>query len=130
MPFMPTQVVQALLTEGEAAGGMGIWDLAIQIGLIILIFYLLLIRPQQKRTKEHQKMLDGLKRGDEVITSGGIYGKITAITDFVVTLEVAPEVRIKIQRSQVAGLKPEETPAKDKEKDAGKGKENNAKEKD
>ena len=69
------------------------------------IFYFLLIRPQQKRTKDHQRMLNELKRDDEVVTSGGIYGKITGLTDQVVTLEIAPNVRIKVQRAQVVGLK-------------------------
>ena len=57
--------------------------------LMFLVFYILLIRPQQKRTKQHKDFLSSLKKGDEVVTSGGIHGKVTGITENVVTLEVA-----------------------------------------
>jgi preprotein translocase subunit YajC len=72
--------------------------------LVFFIFYFLLIRPQQKKAKEHKKMLDGMKRNDEVITAGGVYGRVMSMTDTVVTLEIAPNVRIRIQRSQVGAL--------------------------
>lgn len=69
--------------------------------LMFVIFYFLLIRPQQKKQKEHKNLLANLKRGDEVITAGGLMGKITAITDRAVTIEVADKVRVKILRSQI-----------------------------
>lgn len=71
--------------------------------LIFVIFYFLLIRPQQKRAKEHQNFLDNLKKGDDVITAGGIIGRITGLTEQVVTLEVADNVKIKVMRSNIAG---------------------------
>jgi len=74
--------------------------------LMFLVFYILLIRPQQKRTKQHREFLDSLQKGDEVITSGGIYGRVTGITENVVTLEVADKVRIKVQRANISGMKP------------------------
>ncbi len=64
--------------------------------LIIIIFYFFLIRPQVKRQKEIQKFRKNLKKGDKVITAGGIYGKITDIKENVVILEIAPDVRIKV----------------------------------
>ena len=70
---------------------------------IFLIFYFLLIRPQQKRAKEHRAFLESLKRGDEVVTTGGLIGKITGLTDDVVTLEVADNVRVKVARNAIAG---------------------------
>ncbi|MDH4318375.1 MAG: preprotein translocase subunit YajC [Desulfobulbaceae bacterium] len=70
-------------------------------GLIILVFYFLLIRPQRQQVKSHQDFLGNLKKGDEVITSGGIHGKITGITDLVVTLEIAENLRIKVNRSSI-----------------------------
>ena len=79
--------------------------------LMVLVFYFLLIRPQQKRTKQHRDFLSNLQKGEEVITSGGLYGKVTGITDNVVTLEVADKVRIKIQKGNIAGVKPK-TPEK------------------
>ncbi len=70
--------------------------------LMFVIFYFLLIRPQQKRAKEHKAMLEALKRGDEVITTGGIHGKITGVTDDVLTVEIAPNVKVRVSRSAVA----------------------------
>ena len=70
--------------------------------LIFVIMYFMVIRPQQKKTKEHQEMLNKLKRNDEVMTSGGIYGKVIDLKETVVTLEVAPNVRIRIHRPQIS----------------------------
>ncbi|MBI3001469.1 MAG: preprotein translocase subunit YajC [Deltaproteobacteria bacterium] len=72
--------------------------------LVFVIFYLLLIRPQQKKVKEHRGMLEKLKKNDEVMTSGGIYGKVVALSDTVVTLEVAPNVRVRVHRPQIAEI--------------------------
>jgi preprotein translocase subunit YajC len=69
--------------------------------LIFVVFYFLLIRPQQKKAKEHAEFLRNLKKGDEVVTSGGIHGRITGLTDTIVTLEIAENVRIKVTRPSV-----------------------------
>ncbi len=92
---------------GQATGG----PLAALLPLIfmILIFYFLIIRPQQKRQKEHRNMLANLKKGDRVLTQGGIYGTITGITDNVVTLEIADNVRVKVQKAFIAGLVSQDT---------------------
>lgn len=74
--------------------------------IIFAIFYFLLIRPQQKKAKELKAFLDALKRGDEVVTQGGIYGRIEKLTDDVVTLQVADKVSIRVARSQIAGRPP------------------------
>lgn len=73
--------------------------------LMFAIFYFLLIRPQQKRAKEHKAMLEAVKRGDDVVTSGGVHGKVTGITDEVLTLEVAPNIKIRVQKQAVASVK-------------------------
>ena len=86
---------------GAAAGGFGAF---IPIILMFVIFYFLLIRPQQKKAKQHQEMIANLKKGDRVITSGGIHGQITALDENTVTLEIAEKVRIKVTRSTLAGL--------------------------
>lgn len=70
--------------------------------LMFVVFYFLLIRPQQKKAKAHDQLLGGLQKGEEVITQGGIFGKVTGVADKVLTLEVADNVRIKILKSQVA----------------------------
>jgi len=75
--------------------------------LIFVVFYFLILRPQQKQNKERKKMLSELKRGDDIITSGGIYGKITNVSeDDVITLEIAKGISIKITRSGIAGPQP------------------------
>jgi len=106
-----SQIVQVMLSQGQPAQG-GLLDILLPAGLVMLVFYFLLIRPQQKTAKEHQNLINSLKRDDEVITNSGIYGTITGLTDTVVTLEIAPNVRIKMQRNQIAGLKATESAAK------------------
>ncbi|MET0500516.1 MAG: preprotein translocase subunit YajC [Candidatus Binatia bacterium] len=72
--------------------------------LNFVIMYFLVIRPQQKKAKDHQEMLTKLKKNDEVMTSGGIYGKVISLADNVVTLEVAPNVRIRVHRPQISAV--------------------------
>ena len=77
------------------------------LGLILLMFavlYFLMIRPQQKRAKEHQTMMGALKRGDIVRTSGGIRGEVTALDERDVTIEIADRTRVKVLKSHIAGL--------------------------
>jgi preprotein translocase subunit YajC len=87
----------------EGAPGGGLISLMPLI-LMFVIFYFLLIRPQQKKAKEHREMVSNLKKGDRVITSGGIHGRITALEDTTLTLEIAEKVRIKILRSNISAL--------------------------
>jgi len=75
-------------------------------GGMILIFYFILIRPQSKRAKEHRELVAGISKGDEVVTNGGILGKITDVSEQYVTLEVADNVEMKIQKSAVATVLP------------------------
>ena len=79
------------------------------IGIMLVVFYFLLIRPQQQRAKKHKSLVEGLKRGDEVITSSGIFGKIVLIEGNAVTLEIAKGTRIKVLKSYVGGLATPET---------------------
>ena len=81
---------------------------------IIGIFYFLVLRPQSKKAKEHQRMLSELKKGDDVSTQGGIIGKITGIKDNEVTLQVQEGVRIRVLRSAVTGVYTGATPASPK----------------
>ncbi|MDW7771464.1 MAG: preprotein translocase subunit YajC [Desulfobulbaceae bacterium] len=101
-------------TAPSAGGGLMSF---IPLILIFVVFYFLLIRPQQKKAKEHQIFLGNLKKGDEVVTSGGIHGRITGLTDTIVTVEVADGVRIKVNRpsiltSAAEARKQTEAPAK------------------
>lgn len=86
-------------------GGMAAFQQAIPLVLMFGIFYFLLIRPQQKKAKEHRTLLEALKKGDLIITAGGVHGKVTSVDDTIVTMEVAPGVNIKITKSYVATIK-------------------------
>ena len=77
--------------------------------LIFVVFYFLLIRPQQKRAREHQALLSKLGAGDEVVTGGGVLGRVVEVGDTFVTLEVADGVRIKVQKVQITQLVPKGT---------------------
>ncbi len=90
---------------GAGGGGQGsTFGAFIPLILMFAIFYFLLIRPQQKKSKEHREMISNLKRGDRIITAGGIYGRITGIDDATVTVEIADKVRIKLSRNNVGAL--------------------------
>jgi preprotein translocase subunit YajC len=89
-----------------AGGGLG---MIVMMGLFFVVFYFLLIRPQQKKQKEHQAMLSKISAGDEVVTAGGILGKVVEVGDQFLTIEIADNVRIKVQRFQVASLVPKGT---------------------
>lgn len=91
--------------QGGAPPGGGPMGSLVMLGLMFLIFYFLLIRPQQKRAKEHQQLVDSLERGDEVVLQGGLHGKVTGVTDKVLTVEIADGVRIKADRQSVVRRK-------------------------
>jgi preprotein translocase subunit YajC len=96
----------------QAAGGASAQSglpMFVMMGLFVVIFYFLLIRPQQKKQKEHQSMLSKLAAGDEIVTAGGILGRIVEIRDDFITVEIAENVRIKVQRFQVTTLVPKGT---------------------
>jgi preprotein translocase subunit YajC len=88
---------------GGGGGGSQIWSF-LPIILIFVVFYFLLIRPQQKRAKEHRTLLESIKTGEYVLTSGGIYGKITGIKDNIITVEISDKVRVKVARGNIAGV--------------------------
>lgn len=89
---------------GAAGGGQSAITSLIPLVIMFGIFYFLLIRPQQKKAKEHKALLDALKKGDQVVTAGGMHGKITAVEDTVVTIEVANNVNIKFNKGHVAAV--------------------------
>jgi preprotein translocase subunit YajC len=94
-------IAYAMGGGGEGAAGYGGF---IPIILMFVIFYFLLIRPQQKRQKEHRSMISNLKKGDRIITSGGLHGRITGIDDTTLTVEIADKVRVKVARANVSGM--------------------------
>ena len=91
-------------TGGDGAAGS--FSTFIPLILMLAIFYFILLRPQQQRAKKVKEMLTNLKKDDMVVTTGGIHGKITGLTDTIVTLEISqnPSVKIKLSRSQISGM--------------------------
>jgi preprotein translocase subunit YajC len=85
--------------SGQQGGVMAFLPLII----IFVIFYFLLILPQQRKLKKHKEFLKNLDKGKSVVTTGGLHGKVTGLTDNIVTLEIAPNVKIKISRDQIVG---------------------------
>ena len=93
----------------QAAGGdAGIIGF-LPIILMFVLLYFLMLRPQMKRAKEHKQMVEALQKGDEVITAGGVLGRITRITDAYIGLEIAPDTEISVQRASVQTLLPKGT---------------------
>lgn len=92
--------------SGAAAPGMG--DFVFLI-LLFVIFYFLLLRPQMKKAKQHRKLVSELSKGDEVVTVGGVLGRITNVGDDFITLEIAEGLEVKVQRQSVAAAMPKGT---------------------
>jgi len=90
--------------QGSPPGGQGGLASLVPLILMFIIFYFLLIRPQQKKAKEHQEMLKSLKKGDRIITSGGLYGQVVSLDEESISLEIGDKVRVKIGRAYVAAL--------------------------
>jgi preprotein translocase subunit YajC len=103
--LIPDAMAQA---AGGAPAGGGMTPLIMMV-VFVVIFYFLLIRPQQKKQKEHQAMLSKISAGDEVVTAGGILGRVIEVGDQFLTVEIADNVRIKVQRFQVTSLVPKGT---------------------
>jgi len=90
---------------GAGGEGGGSWITTLMpLAVIFAIFYFLMIRPQQKQQKKHKEMLGAIKRGDLVVTRGGMRGKIHGIADNIITLEVADNVKIKFNREAISGI--------------------------
>ncbi|MAZ05033.1 preprotein translocase subunit YajC [Marinobacter sp. SS8-8] len=97
------------MAQDPGAPGMGVMGQVIFFGGFILIFYFLIWRPQSKRAKEHKALMSGLNKGDEVVTSGGVAGKITKVTDDFIVVEIADNVEVKVQKVAVAAALPKGT---------------------
>jgi preprotein translocase subunit YajC len=94
------QLIFAMAPQGGEGGG-GLISTLIMFGAIFLIFYFMIIRPQQKRSKERDKLLSNLEKGDKVVTNGGIHGIISGLEEKTALLQVADNMKIKIDRSAI-----------------------------
>jgi preprotein translocase subunit YajC len=110
MSFFITEARAEAPAPSAAAGGMQdpLMGLLFPIGLLVVLYFFM-IRPQVKRQKEHRKMVESLKKGDEVQTVGGLMGKITDLGDNFATVEIAPTVEVKVRRAAVEAVMPKGT---------------------
>jgi preprotein translocase subunit YajC len=104
-------VVNMAYAQGAAAApeAGSMMSFVVPMIFMVVIFYFLLIRPQQKKAKEHKALLDNLKRGDRIITSGGMIGTIVNIDDQIVSVEIADKIRIEMGRPYIAGFAPKKS---------------------
>ena len=100
-------ISDAWAQAGGDAGG-GLFSL-LPLVVIFILFYFLLIRPQQKRAKQHKEMVTALQKGEEIVTNGGLLGKVTDLDDNFITLEIASGLNAKVQRQSVAQVMPKGT---------------------
>jgi preprotein translocase subunit YajC len=103
-----TVLISPAFAQGAPAAGPGYEQLFIILGMFALLYFLM-IRPQMKRAKEHKQMSEALQKGDEVITSGGVLGKVTKIGETYVSIEIAPDTQVQLQRSAIQTLLPKGT---------------------
>ena len=101
-------ISDAFAQGGAGGAGPGMGDFLFLI-VLFAVFYFLLIRPQQKRAKEHKKMVEALAKGDEVVTTGGLLGRITKVGDNFITVEISDGLEVRVQRGSVSSLMPKGT---------------------
>ncbi|MCL5021029.1 MAG: preprotein translocase subunit YajC [Bacteroidetes bacterium] len=104
---MSSLLIALMAPQGGGDAGGGMISTVVMFALIIFIFYFMIIRPQSKRQKERQKMLDAMKKGDKVVTNGGIHGRIVGMEDKTVLLEIAENIKIKVEKSAIGTILPE-----------------------
>ena len=106
--LIPDAMAQGAGAAPAGAAGGGMMTIVMMV-MFVAIFYFLLIRPQQKRVKEHKNLVASLKKGDEVITNGGLLGRLTELGEHFVTVELAENVEVKLQRQAIAMVLPKGT---------------------
>lgn len=105
--------IEQAFAQGAGGGGGDLLGALLPLVLIFVIFWFLIIRPQQKRVKEHREMVSNLRRGDTVVTGGGLIGKVTKVIDDVdVQVEISENVRVRIARAMIADIRARSEPVK------------------
>jgi preprotein translocase subunit YajC len=92
---------QTVVLAQAAPGGL---EQMLPLVMILVVFYFLLVRPQQKRAREHRDLVEALKKNDQVVTTGGLHGRVVDLTESVVSLEIAPNVIVRHDRSQIGAV--------------------------
>jgi preprotein translocase subunit YajC len=93
---------------GQLDGTAGLLGSLLPLIIIFAIFYFLLIRPQQKKAKEHRQMLENIKKGDKVVTAGGIYGVVESVGNNTIVLKIAENVKVKFGKGYISSVRPDE----------------------
>jgi preprotein translocase subunit YajC len=111
---MESRLITPAFAQGAPAGGADMFLQLVPFVLIFVIMWFLIIRPQQRRAKQHQEMLKNVRRGDTVVTTGGIVGKVVKVTDegADIDVEIADGVRVKVVRSMLADVRTKGEPVK------------------
>ena len=109
--------------QSGSGGGPGPLVQFLPLALVFVVFYFLLIRPQQQKAKVHREMINNLKRNDEVVTAGGLYGRVVELNEKVVTLEIAQNVRVRVDRPRIEEVVTAGKPGKGSGSDKSEGKE-------
>ncbi|MFZ1385851.1 MAG: preprotein translocase subunit YajC [Thiolinea sp.] len=107
MSFFISDAMAQAAPAGPAGGGL--IEMVLMMAVFFAIMYFMIIRPQQKRAKDHKTMLAALSKGDEIVTGGGMLGKVANIGDNFIQLEIADNVQIKVQRQAIASVLPKGT---------------------
>ena len=97
-------ILIAMAPQGGDGGGGSLISTLIMFGAIFAIFYFMIIRPQQKRAKEREKLLSNIEKGDKIVTSGGVHATIVGIEEKTVLIEIAPNVKVKVERSAIGSV--------------------------
>ena len=106
-PASTSEAVPSTTSVPAAAAQPGVFGMLFPFVLMFGVMYFLIIRPQQKKMKEHQSKVETIKSGDEIISNSGLIGKVYGVTDRVLTVEIADNVRVKMLKSQVAAINPD-----------------------
>jgi preprotein translocase subunit YajC len=109
--------------QSGSGGGPGPLVQFLPLALVFVVFYFLLIRPQQQKAKAHREMITNLKRNDEVVTAGGLYGRVVELNEKVVTLEISQNVRVRVDRPRIEEVVTAGKPGKGSGSDKSEGKE-------
>ena len=112
--MIDTGLINRIVLAADPGAGGGITQFLLLFGPLFVIWYFLVIRPQQQQRRKVQQMLTELKTGDRVVTTGGVYGTIVGFRDNVVQLQVASQVKIDVARSAIGGMQPSEKEKTDK----------------
>ncbi len=103
--MLETVSTLAMMPQGGGEGGGGMWQMLIMFGAIFAVMYFLIIRPQQKRQKEHQKMIENVKSGAKIVTSSGIHGTVTKTSEKTIEVQIADNTKVTLEKNAIAQVK-------------------------